>query len=62
LVKPALERVAGDSINSDLSDVEFDKQLNLRIKELQNNYYALTRRYSLPSQKDKNRIFGLMSL
>jgi hypothetical protein len=62
LVKPALEMVVGDSLDPDLNDEEFDRQFNLRMKDLENNYYVITRRYALPSQKDKNRIFELMSL
>lgn len=61
LVKPALERVAGNSIDED-DDNKFDILLKTKIDKLKEKYYTITRRYALPTQRDKNLIFELMSL
>jgi hypothetical protein len=64
LVEPAFERVAGDSFDiesDDTGDEEFDKQLMLKVEQLRNTYYKVSRRFSLPTSKDKNRILRLIS-
>ena len=61
LVEPAFEHVAGDSIDSD-DDNEFDAQLKNKVKNLKSTYYTTTRRFSLPTPKDRKRIFQLIGM
>lgn len=60
LVNPAFERVAGDLIDED-DDKQFDRLLPAKIIEVSNTYYAVVRRFALPTPKDKNRILKLIS-
>lgn len=60
LVDPAMERVAGNSIDID-DDKEFDAQLADKVEQLKNTYYRVTRRFSLPTQKNKNTILKVIS-
>jgi hypothetical protein len=61
LVEPALERVAGDSIKDIDDDIEFDTQFTDKVGKLRDSYYRVTRRFSLPTQKNKNRILKVIN-
>lgn len=58
LVNPAFERVSGDLLDE---DENFDQLLPTKIKEVSKTYYAVVRRFSLPTPKDKTRILKFIS-
>jgi len=60
LVNPAFERVAGNLLDED-DDEEFDRLLPAKTAEVSSIYYAVVRRFSLPTPKDKNRILKLIN-
>jgi hypothetical protein len=62
LVSPAMEMVAGDTLtNEDANDELFDKMEAELRERLNEDYRAITKRYSLPTSKDKTAILRLIT-
>ena len=51
LLSPAIERAAGNFLEN-LSDVEFEKATNFRLKKYQYIYYKVVRKYRLPTMRN----------